>query len=138
MNCPIDGRKLEAGFIINRGEHKCSKCGGHFVELDGFAASRLASSKVNPIAREKLTLDEEHKRLSPATGQLMAVIKYRGVFIGYCHDSNSIWLDNGEIEKIIEREERKKKSSSSQVADGVDAGISANLDSIIDTLIDAW
>jgi Zn-finger nucleic acid-binding protein len=141
MNCPIDGKKLEAGFIVNRGEHKCSECGGHFVGLDGFASSRLSSSKLNPQAKEKIELNEEHQRMSPATGKLMMLIKYRGVFIDYCEESNSIWLDQGEIEKIIEREEQKKKpkkSLTSQVTDGLDAGISANLDSIIDAIISAW
>jgi len=52
-----------------------------------------------------------------------------------------VWLDKGEIEKILERGGKKKKHKSSiskQLAEGLDAGLTANLDSIIDALISAF
>lgn len=71
----------------------------------------------------------------------MAVIKYRGVFIDFCEDSDSVWLDPEELEKILESEKLKqepKKSVGDHIADGLDAGVTVTLDAIIEAILSSW
>jgi hypothetical protein len=59
--------------------------------------------KQNREALEKLKAERMNApRKSPITGEPMEQVAYRGVVIDQCKASGGIWLDAGELEKIIQ------------------------------------
>lgn len=60
--------------------------------------------KKNKELLKKLRESEGDKKvkLSPITGKPLKPVYYKGVEIDVCEDTGGIWLDNGELEKIIE------------------------------------
>ena len=51
-------------------------------------------------------------RKSPITGDPMKTVMYQDVEIDVCEESGGIWLDKGELEKIIENVKSADKAES--------------------------
>ena len=59
--------------------------------------------KQNESALKRIKEREKEKpRLSPITGKPMVQKTLMGVVIDQCEESRGIWLDNGELEALIE------------------------------------
>lgn len=50
-------------------------------------------------------------RKSPITGEPMEEVAYKGVVIDRCKQSGGIWLDSGEMERIIETILKEKEEN---------------------------
>ena len=75
----------------------------------------------------------------------MLAIKYKGAVIDYCSDSNSVWLDAGELEKISKSSPGKppkkrpmRRSDPDGIAGAMIDGISINAGDIFDFIVDAF
>lgn len=65
--------------------------------------------KQNEAALKRLQEREADKpRVSPVSGEAMEQIQYMGVVIDKCPVSGGIWLDEGELEQIIEAVQHKE------------------------------
>ena len=65
--------------------------------------------KQNEAALKRLQEREAEKpRVSPVSGEPMEQIQYMGVVIDKCPASGGIWLDEGELEQIIEAVQHKE------------------------------
>ncbi len=61
--------------------------------------------KQNQEALERLnkrSASESSKRISPITGEPMEQTTFMGVIIDRCKKSGGVWLDQGELEMILE------------------------------------
>lgn len=68
------------------------------------------------LAGEKI--EEKQKKISPITGELMDQIEFHGVEIDMCKTSGGVWLDKGELEKIIDNIKKEAASEQSSWLDG--------------------
>jgi Zn-finger nucleic acid-binding protein len=54
----------------------------------------------------------------PIDGTTLAISTREGIEIDYCPECRGVWLDRGELDKIIEREHRFIEERDSDRADG--------------------
>ncbi len=54
--------------------------------------------------RDVVSRETEPSRLSPVTGKPMQQIVIHGVVVDRCTESGGIWLDTGELERLIQGE----------------------------------
>ncbi len=74
------------------------------------AKEDLYFSKHNEAALKKIREDRSGKiRKSPISGEPMEEVAFKGVVIDRCKQSGGIWLDQGEMEKIIETVLKEKE-----------------------------
>lgn len=65
----------------------------------------------------------------------MVRYRFRGMHIDYCEGSHAVWLDADEIERATKTSRTDKNDSSKSVfASGLDAGVTANADSLLELL----
>ena len=103
MKCPRDQYDLEGVQKSGYEAFRCPRCGGVFIELDQPAIPELNNDRLRPYERLGVECSLDQLALSPATGEPMHLFHFEGVAIDYCHDSNSLWLDAGELEKLMTR-----------------------------------
>ena len=91
---------------------------------DNFQEMRKAKeeeyfAKKNRESLERLKQQQEggKPRLSPITGEPMVQEVIHGVVIDRCTKSNGIWLDEGELEKLIEASKSDKGDQNSLITD---------------------
>lgn len=66
--------------------------------------------KENEQALKRLqSRSTEKPRLSPVSGQPMKQVTLMGIVIDQCEQSGGIWLDNGELDALIEASNEKEK-----------------------------
>ncbi len=150
MKCPHDQTELYAveGEAIDA--QVCATCGGLLLKINDDKLSPFSHSQLKPGQRSRIPKAVGDLPCSPASGQPMFVFKYRGVEIDYCGATNSVWLDAGELEKIMEKSEagggpdRKKKRNrnlgkdiSEGILNGLDAGFSGIIDSFLSSAFDS-
>ena len=70
------------------------------MRLNQSSSPGITNCIIKPDQRPKITVPEDEQAISPISGKPMLVLKHKGVIIDYCPDSNSVWLDSGELEKI--------------------------------------
>ena len=111
MKCPRDGEKLIKVRKSGYEAHRCPQCGGVFIELDQQGMPQLTNSRLRPNERLGVECSLDEMALSPATGEPMHLFHFEGVAIDYCHESNSLWLDTGELEKLLTKRSGKEAAS---------------------------
>ena len=72
---------------------------------DGWKERKIAQEeeyfrKKNELALKRIQENTEPARISPVTGKPMKQETFMGVVIDRC-ESGGVWLDNGELEEII-------------------------------------
>lgn len=73
------------------------------------ASEEAFFKKENEAALKRLSeRQEDSPRLSPVSGEPMQQLMYMGVVIDKCPTSGGIWLDDGELEHIIEALKKKE------------------------------
>lgn len=117
MKCPRDSASLAIHSIRNVELHACRECGGVFVGLDQKEVPGLSFRALRPGERSRIPVEEDAKLVSPVTGGRMLVFRYRGVEIDYCPDSNAVWLDRGEWEKITDQNSDRSRKGNWSISD---------------------
>jgi len=150
MECPHDQTQLYAVESEAFDAQVCPGCSGLFLKINEDAPSVFSHSQLKPGQRSRIPKAVSDLPRSPASGQPMIVFKYRGVEIDYCASSHSVWLDAGELEKILQKSAggegsgRKQKPNrnlgkeiSEGILNGLDAGFSGAIDSFLSSAFDS-
>jgi hypothetical protein len=77
------------------------------------AAEEAFFEKQNAEAMKRLGARDggDKPRLSPITGKPMEQITIQGIVVDRCVDSGGIWLDNGELDQIMESAKQSESGS---------------------------
>lgn len=144
MICPRDQSVLTEISSDEYKAHSCPDCHGIFLPLNQSQDSGLSFSQVKPTTRARIPVAKEERALSPMSGQAMLLFRFRGVQIDYCSSANAVWLDSGELDKIANSSTVRKRGKaakkwivSEDILDGIDAGLTANADSIFEFIGEA-
>ena len=139
MICPRDQHALQEsrseGYLL----HFCPECHGVFVRLNQEASPGISNSVIKPDQRPRVSVPVDEHALSPITGKPMMVIRHKGVIIDYCPDSNSVWLDAGELEKISSATSTIKDSregSKKRVKSLSDSGVSVDAGDVVGVVLE--
>ena len=80
----------------------------YFVRLEIERRRKLAEERENALAKKK---HEEMKKLHwmhcPKCGSQLEMIMFKGIEIDRCFSCNGTWLDEGEVEKLVQSESSK-------------------------------
>ena len=107
MKCPHDRSVL---VFTDQGEHsrnKCPTCSGILVSKEEVLA--ILEGKAPEAAR--LAALPESGLACPRDGSTMRRIDHQGVEVDVCLECYSVWLDAGEMEKIVALRKKGKKSA---------------------------
>lgn len=115
MRCPHDENELELkeyeGFKINF----CKSCQGFQVSLHQEKARELKELIVENF-QSALLPQIAWKLRSPSSTSLMKRFCLKGTELDYCEQSNSVWFDFGEYNKISSYLSLTKKGCSANVS----------------------
>jgi Zn-finger nucleic acid-binding protein len=113
--CPRDGETLTSQAIGPARPFVCSRCNGLWLsrgDLESFLDSPYETWKLPPAEGRPIALGypATARCLCPA-GADMSTVTRDGVWIDICPECGGIWLDGGEIQRLVEaaEEERKRK-----------------------------
>ncbi len=120
MKCPVCKIELNKKSIGDVEVDECSKCGGMWFEEDELRRAKDASeADLNwmdfEIWKNKDKFKAESRNLScPKCSQILVAVNYADTKteIDYCANCKGVWLDQGELKKIIDalNEELNAKS----------------------------
>ena len=120
MKCPRDRSVL---VFTDQGSHprnKCPKCSGLLVSKEEVLA--ILEGKAPEPAR--LAALPESGLACPRDGANLRRIDHQGVEVDVCLECYSVWLDSGELEKIVAlRKKGKKTAGRAAVAAAAVAGV---------------
>lgn len=90
----------------------------HHSEEEYFAREEALKKQKLALAEAKKLVEEQRKVLKdthwmhcPKCGMTLQTIEYKGVEIDRCFSCNGVWLDDGELEKIVLQDDEEKKST---------------------------
>lgn len=112
MRCPKDNTKLKEFFFNGVNLDKCPKCSGMW--FDPGELSKIMDERDGDLSWVHFELWAENKgfsnrkseRLCPRDEVYLVTARYLGVEIDICPKCHGIWLDKGEMTKIIDHLER--------------------------------
>jgi Zn-finger nucleic acid-binding protein len=114
--CPVCREELVSAAIIGIGMLCCRRCRGVLIKQDAFrvAVEYSRASASGPADLPKPLSKQEGKRTikCPGCGRQMDTHPYYGpgnVIIDVCTDCREIWLDYGELARIINAPGRDRK-----------------------------
>jgi Zn-finger nucleic acid-binding protein len=107
MICPRDNISLIERRLNGHHFHFCERCYGIWFTADGL--KKILADKNRPVivkpGEEPWTAHSDCKNpgLCPVDSKTpMTLDNRRGVCIDVCHEHKGIWLDSGELEKMVE------------------------------------
>ena len=109
MKCPVDSEELVETAVKDQSVWLCHSCGGVFFILDANPGLVLSSGSLKPDQRKQVPVNASNQKNSPTNGAPMKVLKYKGIQIDYCPESNGVWLDGDELELLEANEMKDKK-----------------------------
>ena len=112
MKCPRDRSVL---VFTDEGPHsrnKCRQCGGFLVSKEEVLA--VLAGKAPEAA--KLAALPESGVACPRDDSRLRRIEHQGVEVDVCLECYSVWLDAGELEKILAQGKKAKRAKAGAVA----------------------
>ncbi|MCH2176643.1 MAG: zf-TFIIB domain-containing protein [Lentisphaeria bacterium] len=94
MNCPKCRIKLDHKRYEGYDHYGCRSCHGLFMDFTVLNIKKEVLSKVFRARKESV-------RLSPKDNKPMNQVHLKGFEIELCRASSHIWLDHGELNKIL-------------------------------------
>lgn len=102
MRCPIDHSDLYEKTFSDALTHRCGSCHGVFLPGKLFRdVMAQAAMHAHHEAKPKNTAVNKYQRFCPAKCSAMMTLTVREIEIEVCPDCMGIWLDSGELEKMI-------------------------------------
>lgn len=102
MRCPIDHSDLYEKTFSDALTHRCASCHGVFLPGKLFRdVMAQAAMRAHQVANSKTTEVSKHQRFCPANCRAMMTLTVKGIEIEVCPGCMGIWLDSGELEKMI-------------------------------------
>ena len=116
MNCPVDHSRLQEKLVEGLSTHRCHLCHGIFIPGDFFreVKAQAALQVHREIAGYTPNLNAS-PRLCPKRCSTMMLMHIKGIEIDVCPQCDGIWLDSGELEKMILQFGLPKKHSLEKV-----------------------
>lgn len=107
MNCPRDNIPLIERRMDECYFHFCDRCHGMWFSEDGLKKYIKAKNRpriVKPGEEPWVTHEQcDSPGLCPVDGITpMALGQHHGVCVDVCHEHKGLWLDRGELEKMIQ------------------------------------
>jgi Zn-finger nucleic acid-binding protein len=101
MYCPVDQSRLHEKLVEGLSSHRCQLCHGIFIPGDFFrqVKAQAALQVHREIAGNTPNLNTP--RLCPKRCSTMMLMHIKGIEIDVCPHCDGIWLDSGELEKMI-------------------------------------
>lgn len=137
MKCPRDNSELEDVRSQKKTYKRCPTCQGHFVSITREKLQGVSLSQLNPKLTPCALSSNEEALLSPKSGKPMKRFIFKGIQLDYCEDSNSVWMDKGELDSIakkmisINKKQNKQKSSKHNIRENAGDGV---LDVVLDII----
>jgi Zn-finger nucleic acid-binding protein len=104
MQCPKDETTLQSEVLGSCLTHRCAKCLGIFLPGTLFkeikAAAVLEFHKQELNFRPELSSPISSRINCPNDANAMKTLTFKGIEIEVCPSCFSLWLDQGELEKI--------------------------------------
>ena len=77
----------------------------YFAKLELERRKTAATKKADSMASdEKLRVKELHYMKCPKCGMDLSTIRMHGVNVDHCSGCGGVWLDNGEVEQMLNHE----------------------------------
>jgi Pyruvate/2-oxoacid:ferredoxin oxidoreductase delta subunit len=84
----------------------------YFVREEALKKKKIAQEQARKLAEEqKNKLKALHWMHCPKCGMELQTITFHGVELDRCFGCNGLWLDDGELEKVVEHDVSQKGSS---------------------------
>jgi Zn-finger nucleic acid-binding protein len=101
MYCPVDQSRLQEKLVEGLSAHRCQLCHGIFIPGDFFR--QVKAQAALQVHREIAgnTPNLHTPRLCPKRCTTMMLMHIKGIEIDVCPHCDGIWLDSGELEKMI-------------------------------------
>lgn len=102
MNCPVDQSQLQEKLMEGLSAHRCQLCHGVFIPGDFFREVKAKATLQfhRQIAGYTPNLNSA-PRQCPKRCTTMMLMQIKGIEIDVCPHCDGIWLDSGELEKMI-------------------------------------
>ncbi len=83
----------------------------YFFQQDVEKRRRLAEERRREIASTERELQKKlHWMHCPKCGEVLQAVHFGKIEIDRCFGCKGLWLDDGQLEKLIEQDERQEKS----------------------------
>lgn len=101
MKCPRTRDELRE--VAASGYHVwiCPHCHGILIQQSDLLHKAALLDIATPQTDAQSVDQRNGSAISPHTGKAMRSEKFKGVTLDYCDASKSVWLDKGELEKIV-------------------------------------
>jgi Zn-finger nucleic acid-binding protein len=96
--CPRDATALEIRAERGFGVGHCRACSGLWLP------SRVVASAVGHILNPRRQIVASPLLLCPDDGQPLIVRRSHGVELDFCGNCGGVWLDHGEVERILAKD----------------------------------
>ncbi len=114
MKCPRDQNTLVEKTVEKKNLRLCPACRGLFIGLAGPKLKGIPLSKIKPSHQGATLVETKTDLLSPFSNKPMKHFVYQGVNLDYCKESNSVWMDRGELEELAQKQKGNTKIQSSR------------------------
>lgn len=102
MRCPRDSSEMQYEGFWKYPRHSCATCGGVLLSERDAAETAGQGGKTFAAAAGADKLPEGELRC-PRDSCLLRVLNHRGVQVDVCPACKAVWLDRGELEKVMAR-----------------------------------
>ena len=127
MKCPRDNTNLAQEKLEKKTCLRCPLCMGYFISLTGPKLQGITLSRLNPKSQSCALKDEDTPLISPFSGNPMKHFVYKEISLDYCQTSNSVWMDEGELQSVAKKfvinKKITKSSSEYGLLDGIGDGV---------------
>ena len=112
MKCPLDHSTLQESQTETMHSHRCEVCHGVFIEGEHFRQVKAQAKLHHHQSQSHQHLSASaSQRLCPRRCTSMKVLISKGIEIDVCPQCDAIWLDSGELEKMILQYGHPKKQN---------------------------
>ena len=108
--CPEDHQPLAPSDPDDHGGHRCARCAGAWLtrlQIEGIARARSLEATILLAA---LTQNDEGTTTltCPQDGRALNRARIEDVELDFCRDCSGVWVNHGELDKVLSREPFKR------------------------------
>lgn len=102
MYCPVDQTKLQVKILKTTTTHRCDVCHGVFIPGEFFREVKAQAALLahRGVTENALNLNAP-QRACPDQCTTMMAFTIKGIDIDVCPHCDGIWLDSGELDRMI-------------------------------------
>jgi Zn-finger nucleic acid-binding protein len=116
MLCPVDDTQLAPGSLGGHRIHHCPQCLG--VSLSGTLLREVRAHAALQLHKQG---DTAGARPCPEDGRAMKALDYKGVTMCACPQCLGLWLDAGQLSRLLALVEPSKQADLSKIGQSLQA-----------------